>query len=167
MNTANGDVALISNTTGYGNTANGVNALYSNTGGNFNIALGWLAGFNLTTGDNNIDIGNLGVDGESNTIRIGGDIGQGYGSQTATFIAGIYGVDKSSGSPVFIDANGQLGTGSALPGPTGPTGPTGPLAHWTHWHCGTQWNNWADGTHWHCGSNRSNWADRSNWHCGS
>ena len=26
-----------------------------------------------------------------------------------TFIAGINGVDKSSGNPVFIDANGQLG----------------------------------------------------------
>ena len=60
-----------------------------------------------------------------NTIRIGGDMALGYGSQTATFIAGINGVDKSSGSPVFIDANGQLGTGTALPGPTGPTGPTG------------------------------------------
>ena len=48
-------------------------------------------------------------------------------SQTKTFIAGINGVDKSSGNPVFIDANGQLGTGSTsnLIGPTGPTGPTG------------------------------------------
>ena len=139
-NTANGEVALISNTTGFGNTANGVDALYSNTGGNFNIALGWQAGFNLTTGGNNIDIGNLGLDGESNTIRIGGDIGQGYGSQTATFIAGIYGVDKSGGSPVFIDANGQLGTGSALPGPTWPN-----RVHWTH---GAPWRDWCTRHKW-------------------
>ncbi len=44
----------------------------------------------------------------------------------ATFIAGINGVDKSNGSPVFIDANGQLGTGTALQGPPGPQGSPGP-----------------------------------------
>ena len=54
-------------------------------------------------------------------IRIGDQA-----NQTATFIAGINNVDKSSGSPVFIDASGQLGTGT-LTGATGPTGPTGPM----------------------------------------
>jgi hypothetical protein len=44
---------------------------FNNTVGGGNIGLGANAGINLTTGDNNIDIGNVGVAGESNTIRIG------------------------------------------------------------------------------------------------
>jgi Collagen triple helix repeat (20 copies) len=80
-----------------------------------------LAGDKLSTGDNNIDIGNEGVAAESSTIRIGKQ-----NVHAATFIAGINGVDKSSGNPVFIDANGQLGIGTASVGPTGPIGPTGP-----------------------------------------
>ena len=107
LNTATGDGALFSNATGNNNTANGVDALIRNFGSG-NIALGYNAGQHLTSGDNNIDIGNGGVDSEANTIRIG-DV------QTATFIAGINGVNKSSGNPVFIDANGQLGTASASP----------------------------------------------------
>ncbi len=88
-----------------------------------------------STGDNNIDIGNVGVDSEANTIRIGTQVdvqsnvsGADHAAHTATFIAGINGVDKSSGSPVFIDGNGQLGVGSAssLAGPQGPQGATGP-----------------------------------------
>jgi hypothetical protein len=63
----------------------------------------------LDTGNNNIDIGNLGVAGESNTIRIGGDVGLGYGSQTATFIAAISGT-AVVGDAVVVDGNGQLGT---------------------------------------------------------
>src|SRR5262249_50835698 len=86
-----------------------------------NIALGFNAGINLTTGSNNIDIGNQGVAGEASTIRIGDQA-----NQTATFIAGINGVDKGSGNPVFIDANGQLGTGTVLQGPPGPQGDQGP-----------------------------------------
>ena len=117
-NTATGLQALF-NSTGNDNTANGVQALF-NTTGDGNIALGKSAGFNLTTGDSNIDIGNQGVATDANTIRIGDQA-----NQTKTFIAGINNVDKSSGNPVFIDANGQLGTGTFTTGPTGPTGPTG------------------------------------------
>jgi hypothetical protein len=122
-NTAVGGGALYSNTTGGGNTAVGAGALASNTaadrntaiGGNAlvnttgvnNIALGSAAGLDLTTGDNNIDIGNYGIADESNTIRIGGDTG--YGSQTATFIAGITGT-AVVGDAVVVDGNGQLGT---------------------------------------------------------
>ena len=101
--------------TGNYNTTIGTQSLQYNATGNNNIAIGDYAAFNLHTGDNNIIIGDSGVDGESNTIRIGGDNGEGYGPQTATFIAGINGVNKSSGKPVFIDSNGQLGTGSVLP----------------------------------------------------
>jgi len=53
------------------------------------------------------------VAAESNTIRIGGDIG--FGPQTATFIAGIRSVTTLTGTlPVVIDANGQLGVGSNI-----------------------------------------------------
>jgi endosialidase-like protein len=104
-NTALGYFALFSNTTGNSNTASGYDALLNNTTGIGNIALGNFAGSNLTTGDNNIDIGNLGVAGEANTIRIGT-----IGTQTATYIAGIMGGTTPKGTPVFINANGQLGT---------------------------------------------------------
>jgi hypothetical protein len=124
-NTANGNTALVRNTTGEDNTAIGLGALNGNTTGNGNIALGVASGTHIQTGNNNIDIGNVGgAADESNTIRIGGNIG--FGFQTAIFITGINGVDKSSGNPVFIDANGQLGTGTALQGPSGPQGSPGP-----------------------------------------
>jgi Chaperone of endosialidase/Collagen triple helix repeat (20 copies) len=102
-NTANGFNALIFNTTGDDNTANGNDALYNNTTGSRNIALGVQAGENLTTGDDNIDIGNLGVAGESGTIRIGT-----VGTHNHTFIAGISN-NFVSGSPVSVDSNGTLG----------------------------------------------------------
>jgi Chaperone of endosialidase len=122
LNTATGDNALRSNTTGSGNTATGFDALQSNltgsgntatgfdallhlTTGSGNIALGVNAGFNLTTGNNNIDIGNLGVAGESNTIRIGWG-----GVQKATFIDGIRGAVVPGGVGVVAGLNGQLGT---------------------------------------------------------
>ena len=102
-NTATGVNALISNTTGNGNTANGLYALQNNTTGSNNIALGSFAGTNLTTGDNNIDIGNGGGAAEANTIRVGT-----AGSQTRSFMAGIYGTGIS-GTPVKINSSGQLG----------------------------------------------------------
>jgi hypothetical protein len=108
-NTAIGAYTLQVNTTSFNNTAIGANALGNSTG-SVNTALGINAGLNLTTGDNNIYIGNLGVDGESNTIRIGGDTGS--GSQTAAFIAGISGT-AVVGDPVVVDANGQLGTATS------------------------------------------------------
>jgi hypothetical protein len=104
-NTAIGYFALFSNTTGNSNTASGYDALLNNTTGIGNIALGNFAGANLTTGDNNIDIGNQGVAGEAGTIRIGV-----VGTQTATYIAGIMGKTVPRSTPVFINANGQLGT---------------------------------------------------------
>jgi hypothetical protein len=104
-NTATGFDALFFNTTGNHNSAYGWTTLLRNTTGNFNIALGDGAGDNLTTGDSNIDIGNEGVAGESSTIRIGT-----LGTQTATYIAGIMGRTVPMGTPVFVNANGQLGT---------------------------------------------------------
>ena len=46
---------------------------------------------------------------ESNTIRIGWQ-GNGDEQQNTAYIAGIYGSTSSSGIPVYINSNGQLGT---------------------------------------------------------
>src|SRR5205823_11628841 len=51
------------------------------------------------------DIGNLGVAGEAGKIRIGTK-----GTHNGAFIAGIYGKTSGSSTPVFINANGLLGT---------------------------------------------------------
>ncbi len=104
VNLANGAYALYSNTTGYYNTAIGNNALYKNTKGKGNIALGQEAG-SQTTGSNNIEIGNMGLAGDSGTIRIGDTV-----THTSTYIAGINGVTSSNGVAVYINSNGQLGT---------------------------------------------------------
>ena len=107
-NTAIGNIALFSNTDGYQNVACGIRALYNNTTGLHNTALGDGAGSELTTGSNNIDIGNVGVAGESNTMRFGV-------SQTATFIAGVRGATtvNANAIPVVVDSAGQLGTVSS------------------------------------------------------
>ncbi len=84
FSTAIGDNALKNNTSGYQNTAVGYNTLTESQTGNNNIALGCQAGQNLTGNENgNIDIGNSGVQGESDTIRIGTP-----GIQTQTVLTG-------------------------------------------------------------------------------
>jgi len=118
-NTATGSGALYTNAGGQYNTAIGYLAMYSNTGGNYNTAVGKetlknstgnnntaignMAGSNITSGNNNICIDNLGVAGESKTIRIGDN-------QTACYIKGIYGKSASSGTGVYINSSGKLGT---------------------------------------------------------
>jgi hypothetical protein len=108
-NTAVGVSALASNGDGSQNTAIGYKALKANIGGNHNIALGHEAGINVgglnNPRDNNIEIGNAGDFFDDATIRIG-DV------QTRTFIAGISGT-AVTGSPVVVDANGQLGTATS------------------------------------------------------
>ncbi len=103
-NTADGSDALFANT-GDNNTAVGTDTLAQNTSGNSNIAIGGGAGNNLTTGDNNIDIGNRGIAAEANTIRIGTQ-----GTQTSTFIAGIFGTPKiKKACEVVVESTGLLG----------------------------------------------------------
>jgi len=103
-NTAVGLSALGANTTGSGNIAIGNGALGSNTGGGQYLAIGFVAGVNLTTGNFNIDINNLGVAGESGTIRIG------TADQTATYLAGIAGQTVGAGgSTCYVDNAGKLG----------------------------------------------------------
>ena len=105
-NTTIGLNSLLFNTTGSNNTASGYDALENTTGSN-NIAIGSEAGINIAATNNNIDIGNQAVAGDSGAIRIGT-----AGSQTTAFMAGIYGVN-TSGIPVYINSNGQLGTVSS------------------------------------------------------
>jgi hypothetical protein len=145
VNTAFGSQALFSNTTGDSNNATGYQALFNNTTGVWNEAYGYQAlnhnktgrentaigdsagfdltgshnicigsggGDNLTTGDYNIDIGNFGNAGEATTIRIGD-----LTFQTATFIAGIAGVEEplpegGAIAAVTINSDGQLGIAS-------------------------------------------------------
>ena len=106
-----GSVAGYDNLGGGGNTFIGTLAGNSNTFGSANIFLGSLAGVSNTTGNNNIYIGTGGPSNgtENSTIRLGGPSNNGYGPQTAAYIAGIYGVNVG-GVPVQINSNGQLGT---------------------------------------------------------
>jgi hypothetical protein len=122
-NLAMGSGALPANTAGGQNVALGASALSSNILGNYNVAAGFSAlgsatgssntavgdsaGSSITTGSNNIDIGS-GVTGtatDSGVIRIGAPA-----TATAAYFAGIYNVTSSSGVPVYINSNGQLGT---------------------------------------------------------
>jgi hypothetical protein len=124
-NTATGNNALLNNT-GKANTATGDGALYNNGTGSNNVAVGRLSLSGLSTGSgntsvgtfaglnfngsesNNIDINNAGLAGESGVIRIGA------GTETATYIAGIFGAATSlPGAAVYVDANGHLGTVSS------------------------------------------------------
>jgi uncharacterized coiled-coil protein SlyX len=105
LNTANGLHALFLNTTGRRNIAEGGLALDANTTGSENIALGYNAGSRLTTGNYNIDIGNVGVAGETGTLRIGTP-----GKQAVAYMAGIYGATEASGVNVTIGPDGHLGT---------------------------------------------------------
>jgi len=69
QNTAIGDQALFSNTTGYQNAANGYQALFHNTGGLANTANGTNALFSNTTGYENTAIGGAAL--QSNTTASG------------------------------------------------------------------------------------------------
>ena len=113
-NCAFGRDALASFTAGAGNAGSnigiGLNALATLVTGLRNIAIGSTAGSNYTTSESdNILIHNTGVVGESNTIRIGTNVGA-QGAQTSAYIQGIYAVTVASSLPVTIDTNGQLGT---------------------------------------------------------
>ncbi len=116
-NTAIGESALVRLTTGGGNTAIGESALVNHMTGNQNIVVGYAAGQNLTDGGVNIYIANQGVPAENTTIRIGNVVswtdiyGFGHPAHTATYIAGISGVNEGSPAAVFINTTtGQLGT---------------------------------------------------------
>ena len=111
-NTSIGYNNLTSLTTGSSNTAVGSTALGFLVTGSSNIAIGPAAGRNFTGAESdNIDIGNLGVLGESATIRIGTN-----GTQTKAYIAGIDGVNVGSVAKVVTMASDQLGTATITAG---------------------------------------------------
>ena len=126
MNTAVGNVSLDQGVSVNFNTALGRRALFR-TQGDQNTGLGFFAGCNLSDGGtNNISIGNVGpvpIGTESNTIRLGTETAtiatvgnppfesHPMPAHTATLIAGIFGKTSStSGTPVYINSNGRLGT---------------------------------------------------------
>jgi hypothetical protein len=96
VNTAQGNSALFNNSTGKRNVAVGINALFDNTVGYSNTAIGAYAGRRIT-GNDNIAVANIGVAGESQTMRLGtqGSAGVINSGVTRTFIAGISGVTTS------------------------------------------------------------------------
>jgi len=77
-NTAEGDSALFSLTTGQDNTATGFNALFHNTGGNHNTATGAFALLINTTGSDNTATGRVSLlsntTGSDNTATGGGSL---------------------------------------------------------------------------------------------
>src|SRR5262249_13998667 len=121
FNTATGYAAIISNSTGHNNTAIGIQALTSNTTGNSNAATGDGALIFNTTGSSNIALGG-GAGANLTTGDYNIDIGNAgvsgeantirIGDDThegATFIAGVYGMSVS-GLAVVMDSSDHLGT---------------------------------------------------------
>ena len=128
FNTADGNGALGFNTTGDDNTATGTGALQSNTDGDNNTAIGDFALHSNTDGDNNTAIGSgalsdatgmqntalgfgagSGVATANNVICIGSGVGGENVSQSC-YIGNIFNATSSSGSAVFVNATGKLGT---------------------------------------------------------
>lgn len=91
------------------NAVVGFKALSNATTGSFNVALGSLAGNGYSTSESsNIVINSEGINGESNTLRIGGGTGAGNQQLNASFIAGITGI-VVTGAPVLVSTGDQLG----------------------------------------------------------
>ena len=112
-NTFYGGTAGSAHRTGDNNTMIGYTSGVQSGTGSWNNFFGANSGAGNQTGNNNIYIGNSGCGypcSEDSTIRIGGNVGNPYGPQTATYIAGIYGSTSSGGVAVYINSAGQLGT---------------------------------------------------------
>jgi hypothetical protein len=126
-NTATGNNALSSNTTGSANTATGIGALFSNDTGNNNTATGENALFGNTIGTSNTAIGTGALSGNSTgsaNIALGVDAGNniftannviaigtsGADVSNSCYIGRIFGATSTSGTAVFINSDGKLGT---------------------------------------------------------
>ena len=111
-NTANGSLALFNNTTGTENAAFGASALLSSTTGGGNTAVGFNALPNNTTGITNTAVGfnaGFGITTADNVIVIGTNVA-GENLDHSCFIGEIFGATSSSGTAVFINSDGRLGT---------------------------------------------------------
>jgi Chaperone of endosialidase len=104
-NIAVGVSALLNSNDSY-NVALGNRALANLTSpGAHNIGIGYQAGLNLGANSSyNIDIGNVGQEGDNNTIRIGTDK-----IHQVTYLAGVSGATIPHGPGVVINSSGQLG----------------------------------------------------------
>ncbi|MGB7556540.1 MAG: DNRLRE domain-containing protein [Candidatus Korobacteraceae bacterium] len=115
LNTTGSVNVFLGTLAGAANTTNGENTYLGmftgqHNDGSYNTFIGYCGGCNVTTGNDDIYINNSGgTTSESNTIRIGVQ-GAGEGEQNATYIAGITGATVSSGSAVYVDSTGKLGT---------------------------------------------------------
>ena len=138
-NVSVGSLNLGNLTTGSQNSCCGFEAGFGITTGNFNTYLGFETG-NTTTGSyntcvgelagsaystsesSNILIGHIGVNAESNVLRIGTN-GSSAAQQNKCFIAGIEGVSVSNKNIVTIDTTtGQMGSDAHVLVPQGGTG---------------------------------------------
>lgn len=92
------------NAGGQQNTFLGTFAGSNNTTGSANTFIGIEAGINNVSGGNDIYIGSLGgaSNAESNTVRIGD-------TQSAAYMAGVFGATLGSGVAVYVNSDGQLG----------------------------------------------------------
>jgi len=109
LNTANGYQALYSNTEGAGNTAIGEQALYSNTTSDANTAVGDNA-LDNSTGNNNTALGfsaGNNVTTASHVICIGTG---GANVSNSCYIDNIFSQSSFSGTAVFVNSAGKLGT---------------------------------------------------------
>lgn len=111
-NTAVGSGAFDVNASGAQCTILGVSAFGQDTGSSYSTCLGWHAGYNAAGSNNNscLYIDNVGVNGESNVIRIGQE-GTSAHHQDKCYIAGIYGhTPGATPQMVTIGNDGKLGT---------------------------------------------------------
>ncbi len=133
-NTAVGNVALYSNTTGYNNTASGQTALYSNTTGNANTSYGFQAGYGTgtnanTTGSSNIFLGYETVGAgaaDTNEIVIGaGAVGLGSNTtvigNSSTVKTKTYGVTTLAAYTVATLPAGVIGDTAYVTDATNPS----------------------------------------------
>ncbi len=104
-NTFLGEYSGTATTSGNQNTfVGGYSGQYNLTGSN-NLFVGYNAGSAAATASsNNIYLASPGAGSDSGAIRIGA-------AQTSAYMAGIFGSTTNSGSAVFVDSTGKLGTG--------------------------------------------------------
>jgi hypothetical protein len=127
-NTAIGIQALLLHTSGEGNTALGSGTLQGVTTGENNTGLGRHAGNAISEGSNNVCVGfdsGTAITTGSGIITIGPVTGvhSAFGQvDNRTYIANILNaaVDAATGQPVYVDADGRLGTFLATAGPEAP-----------------------------------------------
>lgn len=111
-NVSVGNVNFNGLTSGFGqNVGIGHGAFYQLGTGAYNIGVGYEPGGNYTGAESsNILIGHLGVNAESNVLRIGTQ-GSSDGQQSTCYVAGITGVTVANSAAVLINTStGQLGT---------------------------------------------------------